>query len=76
MAGDLIMDQDLPGDENFRPTIGGAFIINTIGGPAWAMADTISAEAQAANHHNRLRYAELMKARRGEVNRYAETRYR
>jgi hypothetical protein len=41
-----------------------------------AMAMTISPEAQAANHHNRLRYAELEALRRGEANRYAQSRYR
>lgn len=73
---DKTLDPDLPGDKNFRPTNGGAFIINTIGGPAWAMADTISAEEQAAAHHNRLRYHELWRERHGMPNRYAETRYR
>lgn len=67
---------DLPGDENFRPTIGGTFILHDLGRPAWADADTVSIEEQVAQHHNRLRYYELTKLRRGEVNQYRETRYR
>lgn len=66
-------DPDLPGDEMFTPTPPGV-IVHISGGPAWAM--TVSAEAQAANHHNRLRYAELAKLRLGMPNSYGETRYR
>lgn len=70
-------DPDLPGDETFVPTPPSVtFIINTPGGPAYADAMTVGAEAQASMHHNRLRYAELMKLRLGLANRYRETRYR
>lgn len=40
------------------------------------MAMTIDPGAQAAIHHNRLRYAELQKARLGLANEYSRTRYR
>lgn len=70
-------DPDLPGDETFRPAppvVG--IVVDTPAGPAIAMGMTISPEAQAAIHHNRLRYAELQKARLGMANEYARTRYR
>ena len=85
-------DPDLPGDENFKalppvvekvipircadcPTTG---TCGTCGGPrgAIAMAMTIEPEAQAALHHNQLRYAELAALRLGQPNRYHESRYR
>lgn len=69
-------DPDLPGDETFHPTWSGGAIIHLSGGPAWAMMDAVSAEEQAAQHHNRLRYHELQKLRLGMANRYRETRYR
>jgi hypothetical protein len=37
---------------------------------------TVSTAEQLIQRHNRLRYAELEKLRRGEQNRYYETRYR
>lgn len=72
-------DPDLPGDEGFRPS--SPVVIHHIDlgpglPPAQAMAMTIGPEAQAAVHHNRLRYAELQLLRMGQPNRYAETRYR
>lgn len=86
------VDPDLPGDETFRalpPVVEKVIPIRcddcpeqgrceTCGGPrgAIAIAMTISPEAQAAQHHNRLRYAELQKARLGLSSEYARTRYR
>ena len=67
------LDPDLPGDETFQPT--GPSVEVVINGMS-AVAMTVSPEAQAATHHNRLRYAELQKARLGLPNRYAESRYR
>lgn len=69
-------DPDLPGDKEFHPSVGGELIINTVFGPAWANADTLSTADQAAIHHNKLRYSELMKARMCMPNQYNETRYR
>lgn len=66
-------DPDLPGDEAFRATGPSAEVV--INGMS-SMAMTVSPEEQAAIHHNRLRYAELQKARLGLANRYAESRYR
>ncbi len=85
-------DPDLPGDKDFKPLppeVGVEFPVRcfgcpkrgrceTCGGPRArvAIAMTIPAEAQAAQHHNALRYAELQKLRLGQANRYAESRYR
>lgn len=85
-------DPDLPGDETFvplPPVVDREIVVRcaacpadgpcpVCGGPraAIAMAETISVQSQANLHHNRLRYAELDKARRGEANRYAQSRYR
>lgn len=70
-------DPDLPGEANFVPAPPLVeVIIDTPFGPASAMAMTISAEEQAIQHHNLLRYAELGKLRRGQPNSYLETRYR
>lgn len=70
-------DEDLPGDETFTPLPPVVeIVVDLPGGPVSAMGMTISAEAQAAIHHNRLRYAELQKARLGLANDYARTRYR
>lgn len=66
-------DPDLPGDERFTPA---PPTVEVAVDGRLAMAMTVSPEAQAAQHHNRLRYAELQKARMGMPNRYAETRYR
>lgn len=40
------------------------------------MKMAIPGEAQAAIHHNVLRYGELQKARLGLANEYARTKYR
>lgn len=69
-------DPDLPGDETFRPTRSGSAILRLGGSPAWAMMVAVSAEEQAAQHHNRLRYHELQKLRLAQENRYRESRYR
>jgi hypothetical protein len=70
-------DPDLPGDERFTPLPPVVdVVVDTPGGPAIAMGMTISAQAQADLHHNRLRYGELRKARLGLANEYARTRYR
>jgi hypothetical protein len=74
-------DPDLPGDECFQPasTIGIVEVPNPYGGPgllAQVSLNTVSVEAQQAIHHNRLRYQELEKLRRGQTNLYQETRYR
>jgi hypothetical protein len=67
------VDPDLPGDATFVPTP--PRVVIEIGGRG-AIAMTVSPEEQAAQHHNRLRYAELGKLRRGQANAYQETRYR
>lgn len=85
-------DPDLPGDEQFSPLppvvervmVGRCSKCPAVGrcevcgGPHQqiAMTMTLPAEAQANIHHNRLRYAELNKARLGLANEYARTRYR
>lgn len=66
-------DPDLPGDENFRPVNGGRVIFP---GGRIAMTMTISAEEQAAQHHNLIRYNELGRLRLGMSNRYNESSYR
>lgn len=66
-------DPDLPGDENFRAVREG---VEVTPDGRMKMKDAISAEGQAAIHHNRLRYAELQKARLGLANDYGRTRYR
>lgn len=70
-------DADLPGDARFHPVNGG-IEYRTMPNGRVAMLEliTISAEAQAAQHHNLLRYAELQKLRRGQSNHYNETSYR
>jgi len=75
-GNDVTRDDDLPGDETFRPTRSGDAIISISGGPAWAMMDAVSAEEQAAMHHNRLRYHELWRARHAMPNSYGTTKYR
>lgn len=70
-------DPDLPGDAGFVPAPPLVeVIINTPYGMLSAMAMTVSAEEQAIQHHNLLRYAELGKLRRGQPNLYEQTRYR
>lgn len=70
-------DPDLPGDASFVPAPPIVEVtIQTPFGAASAMAMTVSAEEQAIQHHNRLRYAELGKLRRGQPNLYEHTRYR
>jgi hypothetical protein len=70
-------DADLPGDSSFTalPPIVNT-VVDTPNGPAWAQAMTISATAQAALHHNLLRYDELNAARAGRPNLYSATQYR
>ncbi|WP_136057264.1 hypothetical protein [Microbacterium sp. K24] len=62
---------DLPGDEHFVPV---ADVVEISG----LLVNVIpkSIEEQQAIHHNHLRYAELQKLRRGQPNRYEESRYR
>lgn len=83
---------DLPGDENFKPLPPEVEVqlpvrcpdcpergrCRTCGGPRAlnAIAMTIPAAAQAAQHHNALRYAELQKLRMAQANLYHQTRYR
>lgn len=85
-------DPDLPGDDSFAPSGPDVEVVRTepcpncpptgpcatCGGPRarTAIAMTIPAAAQAAQHHNALRYAELQKLRLGQANLYRESRYR
>jgi hypothetical protein len=76
-------DPNLPGDEGFVPSPPIVEVEVIIPHPVngrlvsiSALAMTISPEAQAAQHHNLLRYSELQKLRLGQPNMYRETRYR
>lgn len=70
-------DADLPGDSEFKP-VGSAVDVVWMPDGRGLMRTMMALpeEAQAAQHHNELRYAELQKLKRGEANMYYESRYR
>jgi hypothetical protein len=70
-------DPDLSGDDAFRPSPPSVEVeVDGLAGPRLMLAMTLPAEAQAAIHHNRLRYNELQLLRMGQANDCARTRYR